>query len=192
MVLLRERERRPRAGTVEPCLPTLATKPPAGADWLHEIKHDGFRIMARRDSVGIRLITRNGHDFSNRFPFISLAVGHLKLMRSRRIHATAILCAFDLLELDGDDLRDLPIEKRKVPWRGSCAPHMPASPSTSIVTPMAPPFSEAPVRPAARASYRSVSPRRTVRIETTIDSSLKASATSERRRATKAPLAAGV
>ena len=134
MVLLRER-RRPKTEFIEPCLPSLAKKPPTGPDWIHEIKHDGFRIMARRDSVGVRLITRNGHDFSNRFPFIALAVGHLParsclvdgeaivtddnglaifdLMRSRRVHATAILCAFDLLELDGEDLRALPIEKRK-------------------------------------------------------------------------------
>jgi bifunctional non-homologous end joining protein LigD len=134
MVLLRER-RLSKAGVVEPCLPSLAKKPPSGPDWIHEIKHDGFRIMARRDRAGVRLITRNGHDFSNRFPFIALAVGHLSarsclvdgeaivtdknglasfdLLRAQRIHATAVLCAFDLLELDGEDLRAQPIEKRK-------------------------------------------------------------------------------
>jgi bifunctional non-homologous end joining protein LigD len=133
MVLLRERRRPP--GFVEPCLPTLAKKPPSGANWIHEIKHDGFRIMARRDSGGVRLITRNGHDFSTRFPFIALAVNALSaksclidgeaivtnengladfnLMRSRRVNAGAVLCAFDLLELNGDDLRGLPVEKRK-------------------------------------------------------------------------------
>ncbi len=92
-------------------------------------------ILARRDGAGVRLITRNGHDFSNRFPFIALAIGHLKarsclidgeaivtdengvanfeLMRARRIHATAVLCAFDLLELNDEDLTGLPIETRK-------------------------------------------------------------------------------
>ena len=41
------------AGFVEPCLPLPADKPPSGANWIHEIKHDGYRLMARRDPVGI-------------------------------------------------------------------------------------------------------------------------------------------
>jgi bifunctional non-homologous end joining protein LigD len=57
-------------------------KPPAGPGWIHEIKHDGFRIIARRDSLGVRLITRGGHDFSTRFPAAAAAVG--ALMRNRR------------------------------------------------------------------------------------------------------------
>ncbi len=51
-------------GFIEPCLPSPAAKPPTGAGWLHEIKHDGFRIMARRDVGGVRLITRHGNDFT--------------------------------------------------------------------------------------------------------------------------------
>ena len=39
---------------IEPCLPSPADKPPSGSNWIHEIKHDGFRLMARRDPVGIR------------------------------------------------------------------------------------------------------------------------------------------
>jgi ATP-dependent DNA ligase len=55
-------QRSPRAaGLVEPCLPSPAKSPPSGRDWLHEIKHDGFRILARRDAKGVRLYTRNGH-----------------------------------------------------------------------------------------------------------------------------------
>jgi hypothetical protein len=46
------------AGLVEPCLPSPAKAPPAGADWLHEIKRDGFHLMARRDAKGVRLYTR--------------------------------------------------------------------------------------------------------------------------------------
>jgi ATP-dependent DNA ligase len=46
---------RPLSGKVEPCLPRLAKEPPAGPDWIHEIKHDGFRIMARRDGSRVRL-----------------------------------------------------------------------------------------------------------------------------------------
>jgi bifunctional non-homologous end joining protein LigD len=71
--MLRMRTRR-TLGFVEPCLPSPAKRPPAGQDWIHEIKHDGFRIMARRDAGGVRLITRNGHDFTSRFPLAAAAV----------------------------------------------------------------------------------------------------------------------
>jgi bifunctional non-homologous end joining protein LigD len=43
------------AGFVEPCLPSPAERPPVGPGWLHEIKHDGFRILALRDAAGVRL-----------------------------------------------------------------------------------------------------------------------------------------
>jgi bifunctional non-homologous end joining protein LigD len=48
------------AGFIAPCLPTRTDKLPSGDLWLHEIKHDGFRVIARRDTVGIRLLTRPG------------------------------------------------------------------------------------------------------------------------------------
>src|SRR6516165_3747603 len=63
---LRERTR-PSLGIIEPCLPSPAKAPPSGPGWIHEIKHDGFRIMARRDRAGVRLITRNGNDFTSCF-----------------------------------------------------------------------------------------------------------------------------
>jgi ATP-dependent DNA ligase len=116
-------------------LPSPAKAPPSGPGWLHEIKHDGFRILARRDSAGVRLITRAGNDFSSRFPFIAMAVGKLpvrscqidgeaivcdqngladfELIRRHGTIGSAVLCAFDLLELEGRDLRREPIEKRK-------------------------------------------------------------------------------
>jgi ATP-dependent DNA ligase len=50
---------------IEPCLPSPADRPPSGSNWIHEIKHDGYRLMARRDSVGIRLITRRGNDWTS-------------------------------------------------------------------------------------------------------------------------------
>src|SRR6516162_6492910 len=56
---LRERTR-PGLGIIEPCLPSPAKAPPSGPGWLHEIKHDGFRILARKDAAGVRLITRAG------------------------------------------------------------------------------------------------------------------------------------
>jgi bifunctional non-homologous end joining protein LigD len=59
--MLRERRPFPQPATfIEPCLPRPANKPPAGPGWIHEIKHDGFRIMARRDAGRVRLLTRKG------------------------------------------------------------------------------------------------------------------------------------
>jgi bifunctional non-homologous end joining protein LigD len=93
------------------------------------------RLMARRDSVGIRLITRRGNDWTSRFPLIVEAVNHLKVrsclidgeavccderglavfskLRRRQEEGRAFLYAFDLLELDGTDLRREPLEVRK-------------------------------------------------------------------------------
>jgi bifunctional non-homologous end joining protein LigD len=62
---------------IEPCLPSPAE--PSGSNRIHEIKHDGYRLMARRDPVGIRLITRRGNDWSDRFPLVVAAVTHLKV-----------------------------------------------------------------------------------------------------------------
>ena len=55
------------------------TSPPSGSNWIHEIKHDGFRLMARRDPVGIRLITRRGNDWTQRYPLVVEAVNHIKV-----------------------------------------------------------------------------------------------------------------
>jgi bifunctional non-homologous end joining protein LigD len=108
---------------IEPCLPSRAERPPSGPGWVYEIKHDGFRMMVRRDGAGIRLLTRNGHDWSQRYPLIAAAVDALKV-RSCLIDGEAVACgddglpaferlryrcqdravflfAFDLLELDG-------------------------------------------------------------------------------------------
>jgi bifunctional non-homologous end joining protein LigD len=120
----------------EPCLPRPAEKPPTGAGWLHEIKHDGFRMLVRRGAAGVRLFTRNGHDWTGRFPLIARAALSLKAasclidgeavacddngvpifdrLRYRRDDRRVFLCAFDLIELDGNDLRREPIERRKV------------------------------------------------------------------------------
>jgi hypothetical protein len=50
---------------IEPCLPRFAKKPPAGPGWIHEIKHDGFRIIAVRDGARVRLLTRKGIDLAD-------------------------------------------------------------------------------------------------------------------------------
>ena len=127
--------RRRRKPTIEPCLPRPANEPPAGPGWIHEIKHDGFRILARWDKERARLFTRNGYDFTARFPKIAAAVENLRVrscvldgeavvvderglavfdvLRYRLRDHAAILCAFDLIELDGEDLRWSPLEHRK-------------------------------------------------------------------------------
>ena len=107
---------------------------------IHEIKYDGFRIIAQRETGSTRLITRNGHDFSGRFPLILAAVAALpvqsctvdgeaiacderglsvfEMIRWRQHDHAVTLCAFDLLELDGEDLRREPIEVRKATLKG--------------------------------------------------------------------------
>ena len=54
----------------EPCLPTRGTKVPAGPDWLHEIKQDGYRLIVQREGQRARLFTRNGYDWTDRYPLI--------------------------------------------------------------------------------------------------------------------------
>jgi bifunctional non-homologous end joining protein LigD len=89
--LLRKRLGADRASFTEPCLPSPADKPPSGANWIHEIKHDGFRLMARRDPVGIRLITRRGNDWTQRYALVVEAVNHLKV-RSCLIDGEVVWC----------------------------------------------------------------------------------------------------
>ena len=124
-----------RPFTLQPCLPRPAKEPPAGPGWLHEIKHDGFRILARREGGRLRLFTRHGTDFTARYPKIAAALASLPvrscaldgeaivvntdglsvfdLIRYRNHDHAAVLCAFDLTELDGKDLRWQPVERRK-------------------------------------------------------------------------------
>src|SRR5262244_2556839 len=64
---------------IEPCLPSPADRPPSGPGWIHEVKLDGFRMMVRRDPAGVRLMTRNGHDWTDRFPLIFEAAGALQV-----------------------------------------------------------------------------------------------------------------
>jgi hypothetical protein len=57
-------------GFIPPCLPTKAPRPPAAGEWLHEIKHDGFRVIARKAGTRVRLYSRPGNDLTARFPLI--------------------------------------------------------------------------------------------------------------------------
>ena len=119
---------------IEPCLATLAAEPPGGAQWAHEIKFDGYRLQARIDKGKVQLLTRSGLDWTEKFgalaktlltlkltsaiidgevfvedehgvtSFIEL-VSDLKARRSTRM----MFVAFDLLFLDGTDVRKLPL-----------------------------------------------------------------------------------
>ena len=123
------------AGFIAPCLPTSALRPPSGDGWIHEIKHDGFRCIARKDGKRVKLYSRPGNDLTRRFPLIVEALARLKarsciidgeavacgpdgvasfdVLRRDRNGARVFLRAFDLIELNGDDLRRDPLVMRK-------------------------------------------------------------------------------
>jgi bifunctional non-homologous end joining protein LigD len=123
------------AGFIAPCLTMMAPRPPSGPLWLHEVKHDGFRVIARKDGERVRLYGRPGNDLTKRFPLIVEAMARLPssctidgeavacdvgglpsfdLLRHRQRDNDVFLYAFDLIELDGEDLRRQPLEQRKV------------------------------------------------------------------------------
>jgi bifunctional non-homologous end joining protein LigD len=124
------------AGFIEPCIPTAARVPPSGPGWLHEIKHDGYRLIGRLEGGRVRLFTRRGHNWSDRYPRIGKALACLRArsatidgeavvlcpktelslfdeLHSGRRDRDVILYAFDLIELNGNDLRREPLEVRK-------------------------------------------------------------------------------
>ena len=78
-------------GFVPPCLPTKAQRPPSGPLWLHEIKHDGFRVIARKDGHRVRLYSRPGNDLTHRFPLIVEALTWLR-SQSCIIDGEAVCC----------------------------------------------------------------------------------------------------
>jgi ATP-dependent DNA ligase len=80
-----------RLWCAELCLPRLALRPPAGPGWIHEIKHDGFRILAKQNPDGVRLFTRKGYDLGVRFTLVATAVAALPA-RSCLIDGEAIAC----------------------------------------------------------------------------------------------------
>jgi len=128
--------------TIEPQLATLVSAPPSGDLWLHELKLDGYRILGRIENGQARLLSRNGHDWTSRVPELARALGRLPvteafvdgevvvvlpdgttsfnalqnaLNNTRTVHVRYVL--FDLLHLDGYDLRPVPLEGRKARLR---------------------------------------------------------------------------
>lgn len=123
---------------VKPQLATLRDDPPEGDEWLHELKFDGYRIQALIAGHQARLITRNGKDWTDRYPGIAKALagldvktaaidgelvalderGHshfasLQAATNDGAEATLAYYAFDLLSLDGKDMRKKPLTDRK-------------------------------------------------------------------------------
>jgi bifunctional non-homologous end joining protein LigD len=129
------RTRIPPVGFVRPCEPTLVDRPPAEDGWLHEVKHDGFRVLVRKLGGRAKVWSRRGADFTDRFLGIAEAVRGLAVERAlidaeavvlmedgrsdfgalmtKRGGAQASLVAFDLLRLEGDDQRLRPLEERR-------------------------------------------------------------------------------
>ena len=79
---------------VPPCLPTKSATPPSGPLWLHEIKHDGFRVIACKDGTQVRLYSRPGNDLTKRFPLIVETLAQLRC-KSCVIDGEAVACGAD-------------------------------------------------------------------------------------------------
>jgi len=117
------------------CLPTRGLQVPAGPEWLHEIKYDGFRMLVQRDGERVRLITRGGYDWTKRYPWIVQAAlknrhkhfvidgeavilgvdgySDFNALLSGKHNEEVQLCAFDVVAMDGEDLREQPLSLRK-------------------------------------------------------------------------------
>ncbi len=127
---------------VNPCVATLVDKPPAGPAWVFEVKWDGYRAALHIEPSRIRILTRGGHEWTDRFPSIAADARHIgvtsaiidgeavvlddkgrsdfgllqrALGRRPGVHGPSeiLLFAFDLLYLDGRDLRRLPLAERR-------------------------------------------------------------------------------
>jgi bifunctional non-homologous end joining protein LigD len=117
------------------CLPTLGRAVPAGAEWLHELKYDGYRLRLERDRDCVRLVTKGGYDWTKRFPWIVEAalknrhtqfvidgeavvlgvdgVSDFNALHSGKHNGEVQLCAFDVLAIGGEDVQALPLSMRK-------------------------------------------------------------------------------
>jgi ATP dependent DNA ligase domain len=130
------RFRRPTpAGFIQTCRPTLVAAPPDGPGWRHEVKHDGFRTLARKQGERVDIWSRYGTDFTAKFSNIAAAVGALPVdnalidgeavaflpgghsdfaaLRTKAGGARASFVVFDLLSLEGQDFRERPLEERR-------------------------------------------------------------------------------
>lgn len=122
-------------------LPTLAAAPPKGDDWQHEIKYDGYRTQLLIDGADVRAFTRNGHDWARKYPAAVRAAGELRcssaildgemIIQDEQGRSDfggfraaidqrpndLVFMAFDLLHLNGHDLRREPLLERRIRLR---------------------------------------------------------------------------
>ena len=127
----RGRPRNAPAVFIQPCRPTVAKQPPRGAGWVHELKHDGYRLQIHVRDGRVRLYTMNGADWSARYPLIGKAAARIKgsaiidaevvclddngladfdALHSRAWDHEAIACAFDLRMRNGADSAAAPAQ----------------------------------------------------------------------------------
>ena len=132
---------------VKPCLATLVDKAPSSDNWIHEIKFDGYRIQARLENGKVKLLTRKGLDWTGKFPTVAAAVAKLPAdtalidgelvsededgisrfsllqqdLKEGR-HDRMVLYAFDLMHLDGADLKPLPLQRAQGGARQAARP----------------------------------------------------------------------
>ena len=125
-----------RSEFIVPCTPVQCGWPPTGEAWLHEVKFDGWRIQLHKSKRRATVYTKSGNDFTSRFPAIAAAVATLPIHSAifdgeltacdsrgipdfRALHFHNVreddLCvwAFDILHLNGVDLREVPLIERK-------------------------------------------------------------------------------
>src|ERR1700736_1537834 len=124
-------------GFIEPALATLVDKVPRGERWVHEIKFDGYRVQVHLRDAAVKVFTRRGNDWTNRFRKIASDAWHVNagsaIIDGEVVVPTAdgttdfsvlqnelkgpstkiVMVAFDLLYLNGRDLRGLPLYERK-------------------------------------------------------------------------------
>jgi bifunctional non-homologous end joining protein LigD len=123
-----------RVPFIAPALPRLQAAPPTGEDWLYEVKLDGYRIQLHKSGLAVTIYSKNGADFTRRYPAIAAAVlglptkscvidgeliasdvhgrpDFLALLHGR--HVPVCVYAFDLLMLQGRDLREQPLVQRR-------------------------------------------------------------------------------
>ena len=124
------------AGFIEPCIPTVSKVAPSGPQWIHEVKHDGYRTLLIIERHKVSAFTRNGFDWTDYYPNVTKVAAKLDC-RSAIIDGEVIVqnkngasdfdalksairwspqslvfCAFDLLHLNGKDLRERPLLER--------------------------------------------------------------------------------
>jgi len=140
-MLSRNRDGRPlntAAAFIHPCRPVVASQPPSGPGWAHELKHDGYRLQIHVRDGRVRLYTISGADWSKRYPLIGESAARIRgaaiidaevvwigpngvadfdALHSRVNDQNATACAFDLLMLNGEDLRRRRYVERKAALR---------------------------------------------------------------------------